>query len=722
MTMHFREAVKRNYRQLLFVFTAFLAMALTSCFYVGSLMKKQIDLFSRSEMQVYKLTLRALILAHEAALQHTAAVAVTAMERGAGPDELRNILSALTEVFTKQKNIGGLFVSVYGYLDGNYLDGAGWIPGEFFNPKTANWLKGAAAGNGIFHSKPYIDARTGHAVSSVSMLVLDGRGRNRGVLAVDYLLNPITERVGAYKLADNGYGLLLDDSFNVLIAPDGGWIGRQVDDLPGFSGLKENLVRLDDQAAIESVDLGRFGNIGFFSRLENGWYLGLVAPLRYYYREVFNLMPAIFALALALAGVLSFILLRLSAARLRSEEENRFKSSFLARMSHEIRTPLNAIIGMSELARRHYARKQGLEYIGEIRRAGANLLSIVNDILDLSKIESGRLQLESAPYQAAAIFDDILAIVKIHLGDKPLELFVDIAPDIPAAMLGDEGRIRQLVLNLLSNAVKYTPKGFVRFKAESLAAGEEQVRLFFTVEDSGPGLKPEQLELIFSDFVRLERSGPQRIEGAGLGLPIARAFCRAMGGDISVSSEFGRGATFRAEIRQKIVDPSPLGAFEMGRPRPDEGRNEGAPFTAPGFRVLVIDDVATNLVVAEGFLALYQVDVTTCLSGREAVEAARREDFDLIFIDHMMPEMDGLETLKALRETNLTLGNVPAVALTANALSGMREMFLAAGFDDYLPKPITIKSLSDLMIRRVPPDRRKKPGLKTGVPASSVRP
>jgi signal transduction histidine kinase/CheY-like chemotaxis protein len=711
--MKFKEIIKKDYKQLLFVCASFLTMALVSYAYVSVVVKKQIDLYSRSEMQVYQTSMRSLILAHEAALRHASASILLGMGRGATPDELQDILKVWTDVFHNQKDIQGVFVSVYGYIDGNYLDGTSWIPGEYYYPKTAPWLRGALIQDGVFHSKPYIDPRTGDAVSSVSMVVFDESGESHGVLAVDYLLNPIIEQVRTYKVADAGFGMLLDDAFNVLTHTESEYVGKRVDELPGYSKIYARLQKLDDSVLIESIDSAGVEDIGFFSLLENGWYLGIVAPVRYYYSEVFKMIPVVLMLGFVLTLILCFLLLRLSAAKMKSEEENRTKSSFLARMSHEIRTPMNAIIGMSELAQREWGKPQALEYIAEIRQAGSDLLSIINDILDFSKIESGNLPITPSSYRAVSLFNDVLAIVNVRLSEKSLYLVVEIDPNIPCGMVGDEVRVRQILLNILSNAVKYTHKGFIKFEAHGERSGDDEVKLAFTVEDSGIGIKRESMETLFNDFVRLDHRSNKHIEGAGLGLSISRSLCRAMGGDVTVESEYGKGSIFTATITQKVDDWRPMGSLSEGRKA--EAREPCAPFfAAPGRRVLIVDDIATNLTIAKGLLAPYQMEITTCLSGQEAVRAAQTENFDMIFIDHMMPGMDGIEAAQAIRGIGKRFENVPIIALTANAMVGMKEMFLENGFDDFLSKPIEVPRLNAIMERWIPAEKRaaRTPGEK----------
>ncbi|MDR1611421.1 MAG: sensor histidine kinase, partial [Planctomycetota bacterium] len=238
----------------------------------------------------------------------------------------------------------------------------------------------------------------------------------------------------------------------------------------------------------------------------------------------------------------------------RADAANRGKSAFLARMSHEIRTPMNAIIGMSELARREYGKPKALEYIAGIKNAGAGLMSIINDILDFSQIESGTLPLHPAPYQTASLLNDALTIIRVRLSEKSLKLVVDVSPDIPGGMIGDAGRIKQILLNLLSNAVKYTDNGFIKFSASRERLHENAVRLTFIVEDSGSGIKNEDLPKLFGEFSRVDEKRHINIEGTGLGLTIARSLCRAMGGDITVRSEYGKGSVFTAMLTQEVAD------------------------------------------------------------------------------------------------------------------------------------------------------------------------
>jgi signal transduction histidine kinase/FixJ family two-component response regulator len=414
---------------------------------------------------------------------------------------------------------------------------------------------------------------------------------------------------------------------------------------------------------------------------------------------------------IAIAAVLAsgaFSLFRFWREARTAREANKAKSQFLSRTSHEIRTPMNAVIGMSELAARDYGKPEGLEHINDIKRAGNNLLSIINDILDFSKIESGALQIVKSPYESASLLNDAITIARVRIGDRPVELKIDLDPAIPSKLFGDETRVRQILLNLLSNAVKYTEKGFIRFSAKCLPAeASELVTLFFEVEDSGVGIKEEDVKKLFGEFTRVDQNRNKGIEGAGLGLAIARSLAREMGGDITVKSEYGKGSTFYAAILQTISDRRPMGEFLHGE-IPSANDAELIKFTAPSFRVLAVDDVETNLKVVEGLLSPYKMKIDTCLSGEESIALVKTNDYDLILMDHMMPGMDGTQTVAAIRAMGGKFETLPIVALTANAVAGMKEVFLSSGFDDFLSKPIEIRKLNDLIKRWIPAERRKE--------------
>jgi signal transduction histidine kinase/DNA-binding NarL/FixJ family response regulator/HPt (histidine-containing phosphotransfer) domain-containing protein len=397
----------------------------------------------------------------------------------------------------------------------------------------------------------------------------------------------------------------------------------------------------------------------------------------------------------------------LEVQTLAAQAASQAKSLFLARMSHEIRTPMNAIIGLSDLAQREFGQLRALEYISGIKSAGASLLSIINDILDFSKIESGNLILNQAPYKTASLLNDVLTLIRVRLTEKPLDLITNISPDLPGLMAGDSERIKQILLNLLSNAVKYTPQGFVKFFAFGERIAEDSIRLAFAVGDSGIGIKEEDIPKLFGEFMRIDEKRNSAVEGTGLGLVITRSLCQAMGGEVSVASQYGKGSVFTATVIQKVIDWKPMGGF--ADPAAAREEKQDISFIAPEAAVLLVDDFPSNLLVAEGLLLPYRLRVFTCLNGRAAVEAVRARSFDLVFMDHMMPEMDGVEATRAIRALGENFAGLPIVALTANAVSGMREMFLEHGFNDFLSKPIDMNKLDAILKRWIPAAKRLPP-------------
>jgi len=546
--------------------------------------------------------------------------------------------------------------------------------------------------------------------------------------------------------------------------------------------------------------------------------------------------------------------LRLIEANRKAEFASQAKSDFLAKMSHEIRTPMNAITGMAELLLRGEISVETRGYAQDIKQAGNNLVSIINDILDFSKIEAGKLEIIPINYLLSSLINDTVNIIRMRLMEKPIRFFTNIDGNIPNSLIGDEVRLRQILLNLLSNAVKYSEKGYIGLTITIDKRDAGQVWMRITVADTGKGIKREDQAKLFDEFVQVDMKKNMGIEGTGLGLAITKRLCVAMGGDISVESEYGKGSVFTVVIPQNVESQTPFAAVEEHEKKKVlvyEGRavyaksvcwsleNMGVPHTMvtdqdefaaalyreewfyvfsgyglyekikpllaqgdfpggkkpplalmvewgteayipnvrfvsipaqslsiadtlngkadrhdyfegsvnagvihctfPRARLLVVDDIATNLKVAEGLLLPYNAAVDTCLSGAEAIELAKRNEYDLIFMDHMMPDMDGIEATAIIRawekeqqekngmkETPKQLSErpkgVPIIALTANAVVGMREMFIENGFNDFLSKPIDVSKLDEILERWIPEKKKEKGSGAANTQSSQTKP
>ena len=394
------------------------------------------------------------------------------------------------------------------------------------------------------------------------------------------------------------------------------------------------------------------------------------------------------ASASSMAGILAVMidLTDFMREKQRAEDANNAKSEFLATMSHEIRTPMNAIIGMSEMLDRTELNIGQKKYVSDIRKSSGALLTIINDILDFSRIEAGKLELVNTNFNLKLLLDNLYSMFSMLCREKKLEITFNLDDSLPDIVYGNEIRIRQVLINLLSNAVKYTKHGSIIFGA-TIEIGE----LLFDVRDTGIGIRDEDKEKLFKPFEQLDVRKNRNVVGTGLGLAITYNLCRLMGGDLYFDSEYGKGSTFY--VRIPYIEAND--AFTDDITGDDE-------FSAPSANILVVDDIDINLAVAEALLSAFDIAPVLAQSGREAVDYAKNNRFDIIFMDHMMPEMDGLETTLRIRELGGWNRTVPIVALTANAITGVEQFFLDNHMNDFLPKPLDIKALNHCLRKWLP--------------------
>ena len=386
------------------------------------------------------------------------------------------------------------------------------------------------------------------------------------------------------------------------------------------------------------------------------------------------------------------------------EQMSKSKSAFFANMSHEIRTPINTIIGLNEMTLREDISDEVAENSIHIQDASKMLLALINDVLDLSKIESGKMEVVNNQYETGAMFSDLVNIIWIRAQEKDLKFKVNISSEIPSMLYGDEVRIKQVLTNLLTNAVKYTKAGSVTLSAQSERLSQNTVRLRIAVEDTGIGIKKEDLDSLFKSFKRVDEVQNHKIEGTGLGLSISRQLIEMMGGTITVDSIYKKGSTFTVIIDQQIVDENPVGNMEFMIKRKVHNREKYKQrFEAPEARILIVDDNEMNRMVACKLLRSTKIQIDTAKNGRECLDKTRNKFYHIIFMDHMMPEMDGVETLKKLRrQENGLCRKVPVIALTANAMAGATDFYKKKGFQGYLAKPVNGALFEATLLKYLP--------------------
>ncbi|MBO6215042.1 MAG: EAL domain-containing protein, partial [Lachnospiraceae bacterium] len=382
------------------------------------------------------------------------------------------------------------------------------------------------------------------------------------------------------------------------------------------------------------------------------------------------------------------------------------KSSFLANMSHEIRTPINAILGMNEMIIRETGEDDIRGYAYDIERACESLLSIINDVLDFSKIESGSMEIVENEYELSSLIHDVMTMIKVKTDEKGLKLKVEVDEKLPERLYGDEVHIRQILINILNNSVKYTKEGSVTLKVSGHMT-MEAFRLSFDIIDTGIGIKEEDQKKLFTKFQRLDMEQNRTVEGTGLGLAITSSLLNMMNGTINVSSTYGEGSTFSILLPQRVMSKDAIGNLESRfRSINDTHHRYEKSFVAPDARILVVDDTAVNLTVIKGLLKQTLLGIDTASGGAEALELIAENEYDLILLDYRMSNMDGTETLHRIREDKSHKNqDTPVIVLTANALSGAKEKFIEEGFDDYLSKPVSGEKLEATLRRYLPAEK-----------------
>ena len=710
-----KKPLKTNIAQVFFVFTAFALLVAIGSFSIGGVLQKASSATVAVALNETEKTILAYLREPRIAFDNIYTAVQDLLDRGESQEAVERYLTQAAHMLLNQE--GGIngFLSVYGFIRGEVI---GSIEHKLdLIPQQRPWYQLAIRSENAEFTAPYVDAITGRTVISLAREIYGREGDYYGVLALDIDILWLMDYAESLQFAEGGYGMIVNQFLFTLAHPREEFRNRPLHELGSGYAHIADILRTHQNVSGEIIrDTSHSRAIVFFQELFNGWFVGVVMPVRSYYSDLYMSVLMLVGLGIILSSALSFILLRLSREKMRADEESRHKSSFLALISHEMRTPMNAIIGITQIQ----LQKENLpdEYsdaLEKIYNSGNGMLGIINDLLDLSKIETGKLELNPTEYYIPSLINDAVQMNIIRIEKKPIHFILDLNEDLPTKLYGDELRLKQILNNLLSNAAKYTAKGHVKLSVSHWPEGED-VRLRIIVKDTGQGMKPEDRERLFSEYMRFNIETNRTAEGTGLGLNITKNLVELMDGAIEVESEHGRGSTFTVTVRQKPVECEPIGPELMERLKnftftrgARAAKLKIAREPMPYGKILIVDDVDINLFVAERLMEPYGLKIETVTSGFEAIKKVESGGaYDVIFMDHMMPLMDGIETTQKMRASGYK-GVI--IALTANALLGNAEMFKQNGFDDFLPKPINVRDLNSALNKYVR-DRHSEAGPK----------
>jgi signal transduction histidine kinase/CheY-like chemotaxis protein len=706
------------YGQILLVYMAFTLMVILSYLFVEKMMLSRLEDAVNTSLDFMQVSIESDFAEPENFLQNISQSIKNMILNGYNLDMLQSYIKEMTSNVIKYEKRKLSINRLYGYFD--VFNGLQLINGEW-KPPVANdnlrespWYKAAVEANGkIVFATPYFNARIRSYVLTYSRQIFDG-DKPLAVIAIDVPIDKVIDYVTGMHVTNEGYGILIDENLVLIAHPDVYLIGKPLHNVnSSLASYLANYLGNSGGYIPKSTATNYRGmeSIVFSKKLMIGWYVSLVAPITKYYREVRNMGLVLTVLGLIMATVLSGILRRITNLKKKVEEENRQKSDFLAKMSHEIRTPMNAILGITEIQLRDSTIREDIkEALGKIYNSGNLLLGIINDILDFSKIEAGKMELVPVKYYISSMINDVVQLNRIKNENKPIEFKLEVDELLPAELIGDELRIKQILNNLLSNAFKYTDKGEVMLSiaAEQARGGlSTNVTVVFKVSDTGQGMTAEQINKVFNEYSRFNMEVNRTTQGTGLGMNITRNLVYMMDGSISVKSAPGKGTEVTVKLPQRTESSGAMIGKKMAEnlqqfKMSSASQAEKAQITydpMPYGSVLIVDDMETNLYVAKGLLSPYELSIETANSGFETIDKVKGGGvYDIIFMDHMMPKMDGIEATKILREMGYK-GTV--IALTANAIVGQAEMFLKNGFDGFISKPIDIRQLNVTLINHI---------------------
>lgn len=696
MKHKWREVIKANVRLVALVFFAFLAMVVVSYIYVSNIVREQMRNMGEEVMNTTQTAVTGNLSETELVFNNTVQNVQALLREGVDNAEVLASLEETNRYFGDDRSPLPDFLKVYAYIRGEFLDGSGWTPPSDYSPPDRVWYIGATENAGkMYFSEPYRDADTGGMCISFSQELYNHDGSAYGVVAIDLNLSRITSYVNSQHIANEGYGILISDELRVITHENESFVDRPLGEVSTeYQRLADMLENEESISAVRFTDYDGTKSVAYFRQVFNGWHIGIFTPIASFYDNVYQMGIVLSALGLVLMIILSTLLVRSRLEKLRADEESRSKSSFLARMSHEMRTPMNAIIGMNNIALETDDMDRIRDCQGKIRDAAGHLLGVINDVLDMSKIEAGKLELAPDAFALSDMLRKVHNVMEYRFEEKKQDYVLHVDPDAPACIVTDEQRLSQVLTNLLSNANKFTPEGGgigLHISCHEQESGSCILR--FIVSDNGIGLSKEEQARLFQSFEQADNSISRKYGGSGLGLAITRNIVEMMGGKVWIESEPGHGSEFIFTIRAGI----PCDVVEEDAPLPESIEN-----IFEGRHILLAEDNAINREVVAALLEETGAILDFAENGREAVEQFKQQPlrYDLIFMDIHMPEMDGYEATRKIRELDVpNADTIPIVAMTADVFREDIDRAQSAGMNGHVGKPIDIDEVIGTMQR-----------------------
>lgn len=626
---------------------------------------------------------------------------------------MQNYMNQLKSVFDEDELVDLYFT----YHDNRMACAFGYETDGTIQYVQRPWYKKPIVTGEICFESPYRDLDTGNYIITVSKAIYTD-GKLQGVMAVDTYANSILTVTDKTTLPDNSYAMLIDDNMGIITHPKKEYLHK--DDMYTTLYMFENgaygdLIELLENDSMTNRwirDYDGMERMMFTSQVEKGNLHVIIAIEKSQWEAEYLEMLRIYLVAvILLCLLLGFISVRAFSTALikpvqKAEEASKAKTQFLSSMSHEIRTPINAIIGLNDLILRDSKDEQITQYSISIKQAGKTLLAIINNVLNMSKIEAGKLDLQPVEYSMRVMARELSENYKPLADAKSIGFEINVSDDFPRRIIGDDLKIKEIFNNIISNGIKYTEKGSVKVEISCRTISDDEIMVKVVVADTGIGIKEEDIPRITQSFERVELDRNRNIEGTGLGMSIVVNLLDMMHGNLDVSSKYGEGTQITFQVPQTITDMDSTEAVEMDINKIRKYMNR-VPFAAPEAKILVVDDKDINCIVVKKQLEPIEALVDMAFSGPQCLIMCEQTEYDLILMDHMMPGMDGVETLNKLREAGC---KSTIVALTANAIGGAREAYIAYGFDGYISKPIEIQELQHAVEKFLPVELIKREG------------